>query len=170
MRQRAAIVTFVVLLATFGFMLLGASSALPELVATHFGANGAPNGWVEREHFVTVMTIMVVVPVVVIQGVGFLIGYLPPSLINLPNRDYWLGSDRRDETIARVRTAMLEFGNATMAFLLFVVWSIIDANKESGGARLGRGFAFGLLAFLAFVTLWTFFLVRPYLKLPGGEA
>ena len=45
------------------------------------------------------------------------------------------------------------------------MWSVIDANKGIE-ARLGGAFKYGLFAFLAFTALWTFFLVRPYLKVP----
>ena len=97
--------------------------------------------------------------------IGFLLGRLPPSLINLPNRDYWLAPERRTETIERVRTALLEFGNAMFAFFVFVVWSIIHANA-TGDGQVGWSYVLGLFAFFGFVAVWTFFLIRPYRKVP----
>jgi hypothetical protein len=165
MRHQMALITLVGLVAALGFLLLGVDSALPERVATHFGANGSPNGWMSRDGFTKSMAAVVLVPVAIVQGVGFLLGRLPPSLINLPNRDYWLAPERRAKTIERVRTAMLEFGNAMFAFLLFVVWSIIQANTADDG-HLGSLFQLGLFCFLAFVAVWAFFLIRPYLRVP----
>ena len=165
MRRRIALFTLVVLLAAFGFVLFGVDSSLPERVATHFGANGLPNGWTSRESFASSMAAVVLVPVAVLQGIGLLLGRIPSSLINLPNRDYWLAPERRASTIGHMQTAMLEFGNAMFAFLLFVVWSIIRANTAEN-PHLGSSFQLGLLAFLAFVAAWIFFLVRPYLKVP----
>jgi uncharacterized membrane protein len=165
MRHRIALVTLLALVAALGVMLFGIDSSLPERVATHFGADGLPNGWTSREGFAPTMAFVVLLPVAVIHGVGLLLGRLPPSLINLPNRDYWLAPERRAKTIEHVRTAMLEFGNAMFAFLLFVAWSIVRANT-TGDGRLGGSFELGLLTFLAFVAAWTFFLVKPYLRVP----
>ena len=165
MRQRIALVTLFGLLAVLGFLLFGVESTLPERVATHFGADGIANGWASREGFTTSIAAVVLLPVAIVQGVGFLMGRLPPSLINLPNRDYWLAPERRAKTLDHIRTVMLEFGNATFAFLLFVAWSIIEAN-HSADARLGRLFPYGLLAFLAFVAAWSFALIRGYSKVP----
>jgi hypothetical protein len=165
MRKRIAVITLVGLVAALGILLAGSVPMLPERVATHFGADGLPNGWTARESFVATMALIVVLPVAFMQGIGLVVGRLPPSLINLPNRDYWLAGERRPHTIERLRVAMLELGNATLAFLIFVVWSVIDANRAAE-ARLGGAFKYGLFAFLAFTALWTFFLVRPYLKVP----
>jgi uncharacterized membrane protein len=168
MRKRVDFVIFAVLVAAFGFLLFAATPGLPERVATHFGADGRPNRFASRESFVAITAITVLLPVAVLQGIGFLFGKIPVSLINLPNREYWLSGDRRTKTLERLRTAMFEFGNATLAFLLFVTWSVIDANKGGADVRLGGAFGYGLFAFLAFVVLWICFLLRPYLKIPDG--
>jgi serine/threonine-protein kinase len=168
MRRTIALVTLVGLFAALGVLLLGVEAVLPERVATHFGIDGLPNGWTSRDEFTKSTALIVILPVAVVQGIGLLLGRIPSSLINLPNRDYWLAPERRSETLERVRTAMLEFGNAMFAFLLFVVWSVIQANT-TGSGRLGRVFEVSLFAFLAFVGTWSFFLLRPYLKVPGGN-
>src|SRR5690349_15210597 len=142
MRRRIAFIMLVGLLTAFSFILFGTDSTLPERVATHFGANGLPNGWMSREVFPRAMVAVVLVPVALVQGIGLFLGRLPASLINLLNRDYWLAPERRANTLQRVQTAMLEFGNAMFAFLVFVVWSIIHANT-SGGGRLGGSFLLG---------------------------
>jgi hypothetical protein len=69
--------------------------------------------------------------------------------------------------MSHIRTSLLEFGNVVFAFLLFVVWSIIEANT-TGDGRLGGLFGYGEFAFLAFVAVWTFFLIKPYLRMPEG--
>lgn len=167
MRRRIGLITFLALLAAFVFILLGADSALPEHVATHFGTNGRPNGWMSHDVFARAMAAVVLVPVAAVQAIGFLLGRLPTSLINLPNRDYWLAPERRTKTLEHIQTAMLEFGNAMFAFMLFVLWSIIDANKHAPNVHLGSSFQYGLFGFLGFVAVWMFLLVKPYLRVPG---
>src|SRR5436190_6095296 len=78
------------LVAALGILLAGSVPMLPERVATHFGPDGLPNGWTARESFVATMALVVVLPVAFMQGIGLVVGRLPPSLINLPTRDYWL--------------------------------------------------------------------------------
>lgn len=167
MRQRIAFITLFGLCVALGFMMLGAGPVLPDRVATHFGANGLPNGWMSRDGFMKSIVAIVLAPVGVVQALGFLADRLPPSLVNLPNKEYWLAPERRAQTMARVRTSLLEFGNAMFAFLLFVTWSIIEANT-TGDRRLGGSFGYGLFAFLAFVAVWTFLLVKPYLRTPDS--
>lgn len=168
MRQRIALFTLAGLSVVLVLLVLGTGPALPARVATHFGMDGLPNGWMSREAFMRSIVVIVILPVVLLQGIGFLLGRLPTSLINLPNREYWLAPERRAKTLAHIRTSMLEFGNATFAFLIFVVWSVIEANTANAETRLGNLFAYGLFTFLAFVAVWTFSLVRPYLRVPDG--
>jgi len=165
MRQRIAFITLVLLLVAFVSLVVMSEPILPDRLATHFGPGGSPNGWMSRDAFVRFEIFIVVVPVVIMYAVGFLASSLPPSLINLPNRDYWLAEGRRAATVRKLRLSMFELGNATLAFLLFVVWSIIDANKE-GPAELGGLFKYGLFAFLVFIAVWTFLLLRPFLTVP----
>jgi uncharacterized membrane protein len=170
MRQRIALIVLVGLLVSLGVLIFVATGALPVRVATHFGIDGLPNRWVSRDRFAAFATLLALAPVIVLQGINFLIGRLPPSLINIPNRDYWLAEKRRDKTIRRIRVAVLEFGNAMLAFLIFVTWSIIDANRAAPDVRLGSTFVYGLFAFLGFAALWVFFLVRPYLRIPDDAS
>lgn len=165
MRQRIALITLVLLLVAFFSLTVMSQSILPDRVATHFGPNGRPNGWMSRDAFVRFEIFTTLLPVAIMYAIGFLASALPPSLINLPNKDYWLAEERRATTIRKLRVSMFELGNATLAFLLFVVWSIIDANKE-GPAEIGSMFTYALFVFLVFLAIWMFLLLRPFLKVP----
>lgn len=170
MRQRIALVTLLLLLVSAVSLVLASASILPDRLATHFGPGGQANGWMSRDAFIRFEVLIALVPVAVVDTVGVMAGMLPPSLISLPNRDYWLAEGRRAETLRKLRVSMFELGNATLAFLLFVVWSIIDANEE-GPAKLGNAFGYGLFAFCLFIAVWTFLLLRPFLKVPeSGRA
>ncbi len=165
MRQRIALITLVLLLVAFLSLVVTSQSILPDRLATHFGPDGHANGWMSRDAFLRFEIFIALVPVAIMYAIGFLSSTLPPSLINLPNKDYWLADERRAGTIRKLRLSMFELGTATLAFLLFVVWSIIDANKE-GPAELGSLFTYGLFAFLVFLAIWMFLLLRPFLNVP----
>ncbi len=84
-------------------------SRLPDRVATHFGADGQPNGWMSN-------TGSFGFQVVLLAGMGAVFTLVvpalvrsAPTLVNLPNRDYWLAPERRDEGIAKITNWMAGF-------------------------------------------------------------
>ena len=97
----------------FPLVLLGSavfvwltSLSLPEYVASHFVSSGQANGFMPRIIYVRLMVVMVVVA-------PFLMAYLPSlslnkpdARINLPNREYWLSPERRQETINKISRSM----------------------------------------------------------------
>src|SRR5262249_39729923 len=94
-----------------------------------------------------------------------LIAILPPSLINLPHKDYWLAPERRERTIARFSASMEWFGVALVLFLGFVYELVFIANT-TGNGRLANGpFVFALAAFALFAVFWMPALFRAF-RLP----
>jgi len=53
---------------------------------------------------------------------------VPVSLINLPNKEYWLAPERRDESMRFLEREMQWMGVLTVAFLLLVLHLAIRAN------------------------------------------
>lgn len=68
---------------------------LPERVATHFGAQGDPDGWMDRNSATMLMLVVQLVIPWFIVGIAYATKYMPASLINIPNREYWLAPERR---------------------------------------------------------------------------
>lgn len=67
------------------------SGALPERIASHVGASGQANGWMSKGGY---RTFMLAFTVLVPAATVWLVGWLPriaPTMVNLPNRDYWPG-------------------------------------------------------------------------------
>ena len=70
---------------------------LPDRLASHFGASGLPNGCMTKSHFVIVYALMIVPAAYLEYGLARTIEKYPRRL-NLPNKDYWLASERRAGT------------------------------------------------------------------------
>ena len=68
---------------------------LPERMATHFGPNGQADGWMSKSAFTAFFLIMITFMTALMSGIGTLIRVLPPEMINLPNKEYWLAPERR---------------------------------------------------------------------------
>jgi len=75
------------------------TSYLPDTVATHFGRGNQANGWMSREGYLFfILSFMIGISTLV----SFVVGSLPrkfPQWTNVPNRDYWLSTERREESL-----------------------------------------------------------------------
>lgn len=79
---------------------------------------GDPGKTMSRSGFVALMLAMsVYVPWQCTEGVVWLARRLPPALINLPNKDYWLAPERREATLRLLGDHMRWLG--LMLLLLF---------------------------------------------------
>ncbi len=138
---------------------------LPPVVASHFNLAGEPDGYSSREGF-RLFSILV-------QGgtAGFafllalIIGRIPPSLVNIPNRMFWLTGEYREASLIVIQRAILWMGALTFAFLLMVFQATIRANL-SEVIVLGRTFwiSFGLYIGAMALVVWKLF---EEFRLPG---
>jgi uncharacterized membrane protein len=128
---------------------------LPERMATHFNGSGAPNGWMTREGLVKLNAATLGLVLAAVVGVAYLIRVLPPWLLNIPNKDYWLAPERRQESARRAFAHMLWLGALVAAFLTGINHLIYVANIAGGPAHLsGSGFVALVVAFLAAMGVW----------------
>jgi uncharacterized membrane protein len=128
---------------------------LPEIVGSHFGASGLASGWQTKAAFFTVELTVIVVATIVSFGVPRLIAAMPASAINLPNKDFWLSPERREETFAYMCTQMAWFGCALLAFLLYVMELVFRANLQAPPRLNNTAFIPALVVFVVFSTGWT---------------
>src|SRR5438105_4325656 len=79
-------------------IVLDSASRLPQRVATHFGMNGIPNGWMTRNGYVQFTVASSIGVSIFILLVFALIRFFPPRYVNIPHREYWLAPGRRAGT------------------------------------------------------------------------
>lgn len=130
-------------------------------MASHFGAGGAPNGWMSRSSFAWFSILPVSVVLFVTFIVPLLVAKLPPSLINLPNKDYWLAPERKDEAMRRFGVRMEWLGVLLLAFLAIVYELVFQANLTRTGLANGP-FIVALVAYLLLNVLWIVSLIRAF--------
>ena len=112
---------------------------LPDQIATHFNGRGQPDGSSGKVGFVVGQGFLLVFMPAFFVGISCLIGRLPTSLINVPNRDYWLSPARKAVTLAILHRMMLLFALVMTTFMAGLMHLILAANL--GGQRpLGPGF------------------------------
>src|SRR5215467_7307762 len=134
---------------------------LPPRIASHFGAGGAANGWSSTSSFFVTYWIVIAVVFVVSLGIPALIGKLPPSQINLPNKDFWLSPEMYPQTLARFRAYFRWFGALLLLFLVLVFQMVFQANLSNNPA-LGPWFIPVLIGFLVTVIIWVIMFRRQF--------
>jgi hypothetical protein len=127
---------------------------LPARVASHFGANGLANGYLARETYLLFTIALVVVPPALVAfSIGLSLKYFP-QFLNLPNRDYWLAPERRDDTAAYL-TAHATWLAALLSALAFASHVLVIRANQNVPPELETGpFLVMLLAFAALLVVW----------------
>lgn len=127
MRRFAQLLFVAVTLLALG-LAVRQSENLPERVATHFNANGQPNGWMPRHDHTTYQIGTTAFVALLFVAIALLTPRLPDRLINLPHRDYWLAPSRRAASLAWVEGMLFWLGAALQLFLAFVFSEVARAN------------------------------------------
>jgi uncharacterized membrane protein len=143
------------------------AAAMPGVMATHFGASGSANGWQTKGQFFIVELVMLAVCLLIGFGIPFIISKAPPSLINLPNKDFWLAPVRRDHTLSVLRMQMAWFACALLTFLIVVNQLVFNANQFVPRHLNGPQFTMALVAFLGFTAIWTLRLISKFSNVPS---
>ena len=87
---------------------------------------------------------------------------MPTSILNMPNRDYWLSPERRSASLAFFWTQAVWIEATTLAFLIVVAQFVFRANLAEGAPTLTRDFLLVLAAFVAGVVWQSFQIVRRF--------
>ncbi|HSY18418.1 MAG TPA: ATP-dependent metallopeptidase FtsH/Yme1/Tma family protein [Candidatus Acidoferrales bacterium] len=152
--------TLMVPLLAFGLAYLGwllflgwSYPQFPERVGSHFDLNGKVNGWMSRESYFLLMGLLPFI----FAGLFWLMARLAeqnPSLVKVPNRDFWFAPERRRETSNRVLGHLLWL--AVLLLLLFagIHWLTLRANLAAHGTLSPGGMLVLVMAFFTLLTVW----------------
>jgi len=150
-RVRAVFITTYLL----SLVVLGVSHAmLPAEVAIHFGGGGQADGWAPRAFNPAVFVGMITVLFAMIMLTPRLTFTLPPSLINLPNKAYWLAEENKAMARAIFTALIYEFGAVLLAFMAGIVLLTLKANLSQPVRLDHRLFWPALAAFMLYTVVW----------------
>jgi uncharacterized membrane protein len=157
---------FLVLLACAALFVWFTSRALPEVAASHFGGDGAANGFMPRASYVKLMLLFVVALPLVIVFVPSISLNSPKSGIRLPNKEYWLAPERRDETVEFLRQHMARFGSMLVLFLCYIHWLVVRANAAKPPGMSSPWAISGIVLFVFCALMWLRVLMQRFGKVP----
>src|SRR5229473_3795079 len=141
------------------FALLGAYAAihflsyysqLPTVVASHFNGQGLANGWQTKPAFFTVFAGVSVLAAVIGFIIPRIIAAMPPQLINLPNKRYWLAPEHIANTMEFLNRYFAWFGCAVFVVILVTFDFAVQANLHPDNRPDISRMWYLLGAFLAF--------------------
>jgi uncharacterized membrane protein len=135
-------------------------SALPDRIASHFDFNNRADGWMKKESFLIIETAVILFLSAMFFSIIHFLPRFPDSMINLPNKEYWLKSENREEAFRKLRDFFYWTGTLTLGFLLLVFYEVCSVNM-AGRNTMSREIWIYLLLFLAAVT---FLVIKIYLQ------
>jgi len=140
-------------------------NSAPARVPSHFDASGRPNAWASRDEMFFLQVGVTLGLAALFIGIPRLLKSAPASMINLPNKGYWLSPERRDETMERLASSFEVFASATV-LLLIAVFELTSLASR-GGNLATEYFLPVLLSYLVFSAGWTVALIRAFARVPN---
>ncbi|MFZ9682649.1 MAG: DUF1648 domain-containing protein [Cephaloticoccus sp.] len=101
---------------------------LPAQVATHFNLEGQADGWSSRQAHVALQAGLALGLGLLFGNLGRILRRLPDSLINLPNRDYWIAPAQRAATFQALEAMGCACGLAILGFFMLLFQQVYTAN------------------------------------------
>lgn len=96
----------------------------PSQMAAHFNISGEPDRFVSKPEFFWFQIQTLFIVVLISLPLLILTLLIPPNLINMPNREYWLAPERKDETLGRIS----DFGSALFGVILLTILTAFDIS------------------------------------------
>ncbi len=132
---------------------------LPQVMAIHFAAGGAPNGFAPKGGFIIFDLGFTFFMPGILFIVSLVIEKLPVAL-NIPNKDYWMDKSRRGEAVGSLARGFRMLGLMLGLLLVAINQLVINANMvkpphlDERGIWLFLGvFIFCFISFLLWMTL-----------------
>lgn len=134
---------------------------LPDQVATHFNLQGEPDSWMSKGSATAVILAVQLVLPFFLVGITALTSRLPTSLINLPNREYWLHPSRCQQSLAYVRAVISWLAVAVAIHVMAINHLSFMANRDhtnlnTTGVMISMIFVFAAVTGVIGNLLWHF--------------
>jgi uncharacterized membrane protein len=138
--------TYVVVVA----YVVSSSSGLPPRTASHFDGSGNANGWTTPHTYVTMIVGVATLLAMIGPLMALTVRSRASSTLNIPNREYWLAPERRDDTVGYVHSLGMIIACSSVAFIGVVHAMTLEANRQVPPhlpSRALSGLTLGIVAF-----------------------
>lgn len=162
--RRQPIIPVALLAVIAALFVIFTSAELPALVGSHFNFKGEADDWMTRGNYVALMVVFVLVyPALMTLAFTWFPAKFP-RLINIPQRDYWLAPERRDESLGFLAFHGCWFSCMLLLLLIGVHYAIVVSHRTQP-PTLPLPLFFSMLGgFGVALIVWTVKLVRRFPK------
>lgn len=152
-------------------LLMGAyyCPQMPKRMASHFAADGHPNGWMPCEPFFLMMLLVISSSAIVAFLAPRQIAAKSNERINLPNRDYWLAPERREDTMRYIAAMMGWFGCGLLFVLISGTYLAVRANLAPDGRFHSKAMLAVIVGFLLLLLVWMTRFLRHFQRTNPGD-
>lgn len=161
-KQKYIYLSLFVLMTLAIYFVTSSSTNLPPQMASHFNAAGIADGFMSKESYTYTMLAVVVGVPGLLALMPLVLGKLPPSLINIPHREYWLASDKQASTFQTLKVWMGVLACFHLIFLSYIHWLVVQANQQQPPAMPAPDLYLGLIFFLLLIGIWSMLLLRQF--------
>ena len=154
------------LFAALSLVFLGclaySASHLPARLATHFGSDGQPNGWMNRSSLLIGCAALGYVFPLYTVALCWLARLVPDAIINLPHKEHWLAAEHRQKTFDDLFSHSWWFACLAIGFVIGMYLLLVQSNRQTPPHLSTRAVWELAGGFLAGTTVWTVALVRHF--------
>ncbi len=111
-----------------GWVLVYYYPRLPERMATQFDGLGEPTGWSSKASFVRTHALMLALLALLFPALWLLLPRIPVSMINLPNKQFWLDPVRWAYALSLIRDFVMLSGCFFLLFLDAMTYLTLQTN------------------------------------------
>ncbi len=160
--MKASTIILAILILVFVGQAVNFYPPLPETIASHFDASGQANGFMSKTSFFAFGAILLVFLTAMFSLISKWLPEMPDSMVNLPNKDYWLAPERREHTLAVFGNFFAWLNVAVTAMFVAINQIVLTANlmrKDPNPLALWTvlGVFFAVITILIFTHLKRFF-------------
>ena len=136
---------------------------LPEYMATNFGGSGNPQAWTSKNLFLIINTSILLIPFLIFLFLPTILRKTPDRLLNIPNKEYWLTEERREETFKRTENYFEWIFVGIIAFTIIIFQMVVNANL-SEDKNLSGYFGIVLIGFFIYIIVLVVKLILTFRK------
>lgn len=134
---------------------------LPNRMATHFNGVGEADGWMTRDGLTLLNLGFLGLALFLGYLLPWLMRFMPVSLVNVPNKQYWSAPERWPVAEQRIAVALQWLAVLLYSWLIAINQLTLWANLHPP-PRLGTGFWYMLGAYLIGMIAWIICLYRAF--------
>ncbi|MGH8616462.1 MAG: hypothetical protein ACREUW_02135 [Burkholderiales bacterium] len=149
--------------------ILTTTGALPDPVASKFGANDLVTSWMAKRVYLPLMLGLAVGMPLLMVGLTALLARRFPQHFNIPHREYWLTSERRAATGNYLETHVCWLACLMAGLIAGMHYAIVLAH-DSTPPRLPAEVFWTLMGVFAFGMVWWMWALYARFRKPGLTA